>query len=196
MDPNRSPLECCANYSDDSHIAYADYHSMIEKHFKKDFILKEPTRFSQALILDIHGHSHAEDWIELGYLINRNQLNKKNLDHQNLKTSINCLISKSIFGIDELLRGNRSLGGLLANKFNLKVVPSPQYLHPLNNNYFSGGYITEVHGSFENSHHPFNSIQIEVPFSLRSEESVDLFAKKLADAIYEFYFIHSFDLIS
>lgn len=197
MDPNRSPLNSCANYSDDAHRAYDDYHTLIEKHFKIDFVLSESQRFANGgLIIDLHGHSHGEDWIELGYCLNRNDLNRKTLcPHQN-PTSLDSLIARSHLDIEEIIRGEDfSLGGLLESRFGLKCVPSPRHPHPLNSNYYSGGYITEMHGSRSNPDYPFSAIQIEVPVSLRADEpTLDLFAKKLAICLFEFYFRHSFDV--
>lgn len=203
MDPNRGPMYSCANFSDDAHIAYDDYHTLIEKHFKLDFVLNSsnPRRYAQGLIIDLHGHSHAEDWIELGYCMTRADLNRKSLatiahlDRNYDGSSVDSLVARSRLNMNEIIRGEDvSLGGLLESRFGLNAVPSPRHPHPLAANYYSGGYITEAHGSRGASpDYPFSAIQIEVPASLRADETVDLFAKKLAACLFEFYHIHGFD---
>lgn len=200
MDPNRSRLESCANLTDDAHIAYQDYHGLIDQHFKRDFVSSH--QYAQSLIVDLHGHSHSEEWIELGYCISRAELNKsKSGGHIIHRSSIHALATTTS-RVEELIRGaDLSLGGLLETRFGLKAVPSPRYPAPLTANYYSGGYITEIHGSLDESRtnspfvSRFNAIQVEVPACLRADDTVDFFAKQLASVIFEFYFIHSLDLL-
>ncbi len=53
MDPNRDDIECCGSRQDDSYKAYLDYHTMIEKYFRQDFILNGIKRYQQGLIIDM-----------------------------------------------------------------------------------------------------------------------------------------------
>lgn len=73
-------------------------------------------------------------------------------------------------------------------------MPSPKIPGPLNGNYFIGGYITEVHGSYADSNSPLNAIQIEIPSSLRQNATFDGFARNLAYAVFKFYYLNSFHL--
>lgn len=111
MDPNRNPTECCRNDKDDAHIAYNDYHRLIETNFKQNFIVNGP--YNQGLLIDIHGQSHPEEWIELGYTIPVRELDKEYLN-SSVQSSLNVLASKSSFDLEELIRGSiASLGGIM-----------------------------------------------------------------------------------
>lgn len=89
-----------------------------------------------------------------------------------------------------LKRGKVSLGGIMQNKYNLKVVPSPQYPDPGNGNYYNGGFITQKYG---NSLNRLNAIQIELPFAMRDDRVYDMNARLVASCIYEYYAMHNFD---
>lgn len=112
MDPNRDPSVSCANQIDDCVRAYNDYHSMITTKFKKEFMQssKASVVYSRGLVLDIHGQTHQENWIELGYILSRDQLNSATLNPTTMKSSVDNLIAHSSYGIDEIIRG------LLSNK--------------------------------------------------------------------------------
>ena len=56
MDPNRNSIESCMYTNDDCSLAYRDYHSMIEKHFKSNFVSRNS--YKQSLLVDVHGQSH------------------------------------------------------------------------------------------------------------------------------------------
>lgn len=189
MDPNRDLENCCLNANPDAYTAYKDYHSMIEMCFRKNFL--QSNNFAQGLILDIHGNSHEEQWIELGYLLTKSDLENEKLSNS-LNTSIRSLASKSYLSLEEMIRGEKvSLGSLIESKSNFKVVPSPGYKSPKGGNYYSGGFITEFHGSFYDISKRLNSIQIELPIWMRTDKYIDLSAKHLARAIFEFYQLHS-----
>ena len=53
MDPNRNIGESCENSQDDCVLAYNDYHSMIETHFKSNFLFskRQTPYYQQALII-------------------------------------------------------------------------------------------------------------------------------------------------
>lgn len=86
------------------------------------------------------------------------------------------------------------MGGLLNLMYGYNTVPSPINPGPLNGNYYNGGYITKTHGSYYNAGLPLNAIQIEVPSSLRQIDTVDEFARNLAYSVFEFYYLHSFNV--
>lgn len=191
MDPNREPTLACMTQVDDCFIAFTQYHAMIDDNFKRDFVLAKG--YDQSLVLDIHGHTHAEDWVEFGYVLTRQQLNSPSLSPSTMQSSIDNLVAKSPLSMDELVRGDLSLGGILESLHKIKSIPSPKNPRPNDNNYFTGGYISQVHGSYMNRLQPFSAIQIESPSSLRQTATVDDFARKLADAVFQYYLLHSFD---
>jgi hypothetical protein len=208
MDPNRSSDECCAHLNEESILAYNEYHELIETFFKKAFIDGESSSssssssssvasggriYEQALLLDIHGQSHPENWIELGYLLNKQELNASCLNSSHKSSSIRRLASGSSYSFDELIRGDlTSLGGIMQNRFGLKAVPSPRHPAPNSDaNYYSGGFIIAKHGSKNCDKYAINAVQLELPYFMRKE--CDYYAKSIASALFEFYYLHSFD---
>ena len=189
MDPNRPGDECCEDKREDSFVAYNDYHRFVAEHFRDRMVGRG--RYKQALLVDLHGQSHPEDWIEIGYLIRAHDLDHAPLNNASLHSSLHCLASHSTRTLEELIRSrDYSMGGLLEKKFNMRVVPSPSHKSPNGANYYSGGFITQHYSN------QLNAFQIELPYSMRSNEtSVKLNAKRVASAIYDFYFIHNFDEI-
>ena len=107
MDPNRDPTLSCTTQIDDCSKAYTDYHSMITNKFKREFMQLGTSRraYSRALVLDIHGQTHAEDWIELGYILSRDELNSQNLNPATMKSSVDNLVAHSSSGMEEVIRG-------------------------------------------------------------------------------------------
>lgn len=126
----------------------------------------------------------------MGYLINSNQLNTHEVLSEELaRPSINNLVKSSKYRLNELIRGSVSLGGIMQLKYNLKVVPSPNHTSPQHACYYSGGYITKLHGLLKKSS-KLNAIQIELPYTMRIEQDIKYYAIDVARAIYDFYNLH------
>jgi len=178
LDCNRK-VEEAALGEPDAVIAWKAYHDAIET--------AKVAIGGRGLLLDIHGHSHAENWVELGYGVSRTRMNLGNYGPSD--TSIRslhewCQMQDASKHISELLSGHKSLGGLL-EKAGYKVVPSPKHPSPKTGNYFSGGYSILRHGSKDIG--CIDAIQIESPFKLRSIVSKRWkYAKSLARAVAEF----------
>ncbi len=70
------------------------------------------------------------------------------VNHLHNKSSIRHLatLCKDTVPFDALIRGEKSLGGLMEIR-GYRSVPSPKHPHPGDGNYFNGGYTTETHGS-------------------------------------------------
>ncbi len=106
--------------------------------------------FQKGLYFDIHGHGHAIDRLELGYLLTAEELNRPDAALNSLEvvaqTSIRDLGRTSPIPFSQLLRGPASFGGLLAAE-GVPSVPSPDDPGPGDAPYFRGGYNTRVHGS-------------------------------------------------
>ncbi|XP_071979547.1 uncharacterized protein [Engystomops pustulosus] len=149
------------------------------------FIRTAKSDMSQGLVIDIHGQSHPEQWIELGYLIS-----KTNLDTGRFlasDTSINALSKRRVdTSFEELLRGKQSLGKFIEEQnVNYVCVPAPSNPGPNGGNYFSGGYITSTHGSKTSGE--VDAIQIELPKWIRDSAERPKFAPVLAKAILDYY---------
>ncbi|XP_077142465.1 uncharacterized protein LOC143806213 isoform X1 [Ranitomeya variabilis] len=149
------------------------------------FIHMAKSNMWSGLLLDFHGQSHPEQWIELGYLISKASLNYGNFS--SFDSSIYSLAERQInMTFQSLLRGNQSLGKLIEDG-NIKyvTVPSPSNPKPKSGNYYSGGYIVKTHGSQMTGE--VDAIQIELPKWVRKGRERPKFAAVLARAIIHYY---------
>lgn len=121
------------------------------------------TDFGRGLFLDIHGHGHDIERLELGYLLTSEELNRPDANLNSLETvastSIRELGRTSPIPFSQLLRGPTSLGGLFQEE-EIPSVPSPAAPGPGDDPYFRGGYNTRRHGSLSDSE-VIDGIQIE-----------------------------------
>lgn len=152
-------------------------------------------RHGYGLFIDLHGHRHPEARVELGYLLGREILQRPDAEletDERAKKAISLrdLVSRSTASFTELLRGGSSLGGMLEAR-GFPSVPSPAFPAPLGEEeYFSGGYNTQVHGSANGG--GISGLQIECPFKgVRDrEENRKKFAAALSDALGEWWLAH------
>ncbi|KAF9281332.1 hypothetical protein BGZ88_011670 [Linnemannia elongata] len=142
---------------------------------QKHWMTPQAPALGRGLLLDIHGHAHATNLIEIGYLLNGTILNMDD-DHLNAyyarlskESSIRSLINEvTLFSspstsgtadsttlpqealpFSKLIRGGKSesLGGMLQAQ-GLNAVPSPDFQAPCQECiYFFGGYTIQRHGS-------------------------------------------------
>jgi len=161
--------------------AWLAYHHFIE--------LAKKNIGKAGLYFDIHGHSHAENWIELGYLVPSKKLNTGNYNAN--ETSIHKLHEKLLssgrhVSIQQLISGPHSFGSLIsaANDYSDMVVPSPKYPGPGSGQYFSGGYNVVRHGSRNGGE--IDGIQIESPLSQRMPSEREKYAEAIGSAIVKF----------
>ena len=153
-------------------------------------------RFGKGLFIDLHGHGHEIQRLELGYLLSRSDLenNDGTLNDKVSKSSINHLASNHPLNFDlmDLVQGNFSLGELF-QKNDVKAVPSQSDLYPeQGDSYFKGGYNTQVYGSRDGG--AIDAIQIECHQDVRFDHELrKAFAKKLALVLVEYISIHYFE---
>ena len=138
-----------------------------------------------GLFIDIHGQSHPEEWIELGYCLTATQLDKADFDSS--VTSLRNIASSQHLDMQELISGSESLGAYLEHA-GYSTVPSPQNPSPRGNSYYAGGYNTERHGSKSSGY--IDAIQIECPRIVRDKSTAPQFSKSLANSIYKFWRQH------
>lgn len=189
FDANRG-IEDAADGNSRVEQAWYDYHNFIETAKAE---IEE--NYGRGLFLDLHGHGHSVQRIELGYLITKNQLQltDSDLDTQNYinRSSIKTLVGDNLlsFSHAELLRGKYSMGAML-ERFNVLSVPSPQNPFPTGNEeYFNGGYNTREHGSIIGGN--IDAIQIECHQSIRFDENLrEMFAKDLTIVVNDFINTH------
>ena len=188
LDANRN-IGDAADGNIDAENAWAAYHEFIDS--SKSQV---NTFYNKGLYLDIHGHSHPIQRLELGYLVSKSTL-------QQSDTALNGITTSSIKNLatsnlnnqthSELLRGPKSFGTLCENR-GYPSVPSSNTPFPLAGEvYFTGGYNTARHGSSTGG--SIDGIQIECNSSVRfnaaaRKEFVDSLAEVILDYLGEHYF--------
>lgn len=170
FDANRDIIEA-ADGNATVEQAWTGYHQFID--LAKSKITND---YGRGLFLDIHGHGHTIQRIELGYLLVNSELE---LADATLNTpalinesSIKGLVANNILGSSHsnLLRGPNSFGELLDN-LNFLSVPSQTIPFPtITEPYFEGGYNTRRHGSRDNNI-GIDAIQIELNQDIRNDSN-------------------------
>jgi hypothetical protein len=113
-----------------------------------DTALAEAVRlFGNCLYIDLHGHGHPEQRLEIGYLISDKKLTnfyaQQELVSERNTSLGNLLTRKEVSPLREWLFGERSFGTLMAAK-GYPSVPSQQDPYPKEGEkYFNGGYNTK-----------------------------------------------------
>lgn len=178
MDANRNKY-VAAQYNADAEQAWEDYHGYLRE--AKELV----KNYSDVgIVFDLHGQTHSEAWIELGYLISKSKLDSSTpSDRDPVTSSVRHLVLRTGVSFNELLSGYTSLGSLMIDE-GLKTVPSKAYKGPDGGNYYSGGYITLTHGSRDGG--TFDAIQIEIPRTLRGVTKSPPMVPKVASAIVMF----------
>ena len=189
LDPNRELAE--AAQGDPTAIAaWHRFHDSAQK--ACDTVMKKN---GMGLLLDIHGHRHLDQRVELGYLVKGEILKHSdaelNADAALIaSTSIRDLDKRSPQSFAELVRGPKSLGGLL--EFNgFRCLPSPSKANPaFLAGYFSGVYDVAAHGS--RSGGTVSAIQVECPwYNVRDvPENQRRFARALAISLGAYFEVH------
>jgi hypothetical protein len=181
LDPNRE-IDEAAQESPFAENAWHEFHHFIE--VAEGVVVVE---FGGGLYLDLHGHGHPNNWVELGYLLNATDLALPDevLDGSTYidKSAIRALARDVEIPFSRLLRGPDSFGGRLA-ALGVRSVPSPDDPSPGSEAYFSGGYNTRRHGS-QSAERVVSGIQLELPRpGVRdTEENRRLFASRLATVV-------------
>ena len=160
LDANREIVEAAQGHRL-TERAWIEYHSFIEA-AKRSVV----ARHGSGLYIDLHGHGHDIQRLELGYLLTRADLalpdaSLEQVTYEN-RSSIRTLSQASPASFPELLRGSRSLGALFEAQ-GFPTIPSPRSPHPDTAAYFDGGYNAARHGSRDGG--PISGVQIEANFT-------------------------------
>ena len=143
LDANRTPPEATCG-SAEADAAYREWHAFID--VAKRAVL---TSTGKGWYMDMHGHGHAIQRLELGYLLEGSQLDQSDAALNATRafadtSSIRTIARTSGAPLSTLLRGPDALGTLFAaNGF--PAVPSASDPGPKNAAYFSGGDDTRRH---------------------------------------------------
>ncbi|RUS27178.1 hypothetical protein BC938DRAFT_483623 [Jimgerdemannia flammicorona] len=145
--------------------AWEEYHS-----FLSDAVSRIEKKFQYGLYIDIHGHGHPENLLELGYGLTAATLSLSNHDLDADPTiAMNSTISTLShrhphLAFSSLLRGPHSLAAHLE----LPSIPSPNFSSPTKNQtYFRGGYSVRRYGGKGRG---IDAVQVEIPRALRWEK--------------------------
>jgi N-formylglutamate amidohydrolase len=196
LDANREIVEA-ANGSADAEVAWQEWHQYIQA--AKNDIVK---RYGRGILIDLHGHGHTIQRLELGYLLNGSDFRLSDsiisTPQYRDRSSIKNLVLNNLNGFNaaQLIRGTFALGTLLAAK-NFPAVPSQQDLAPnVGDDYFNGGYNTVRHGSRDST--KIDAIQIECNLTgvRNTYENRNRFAIELANALKVYLAKHYFNSIN
>lgn len=194
LDANRN-IEEAANGNLNAEEVWYAYHNQISS--VKERITEE---YGKGLFIDLHGHRHKIERIELGYLLTGEELrlDKELLDGGLLNefSSLKHLLEENSLELSftELIRGNFSFGSLLSAKGQV-CVPCSKLLYPQPDEpFFSGGFNTSRYGS--SSGGTIDGIQIEMDLHTRTDLHLQKkVANDIALSLIEFLSIHYFPQI-
>jgi hypothetical protein len=187
LDPNRE-IEEAAQGDAFAEYAWNEFHRWIQLARINVHVRGE------GMYFDMHGHGHAAERLELGYLLSSEELNGTDASLDGLsivqRTSIRELGRDTAIRFSALLRGPTSLGGMLEDEGILSV-PSPSVPSPGGDPYFSGGFNTQEYGSRSDTE-LVSGIQLEhhYPGLRDTDENRRAYAAKLALVIQRFMLEH------
>lgn len=183
VDLNRNIQEAACGNSTTKKI-WNTYHDYVEK-----AIAEAVEDHGGVIFIDLHGHGHDEQRLELGYLLSKEELKES----YNRSDQIGELAEKSSLGnllsenkdvnLRDLLTGEQAFGTIMENE-GVASVPSLQDPFPYSHEaYFTGGYNTRRYTS-EDYPETFGW-QIEANFEgvRDSDESRSAFSKAFSKAI-------------
>jgi hypothetical protein len=157
VDCNREIKEAAAG-NPHAEQAWREFQGYIES-ARKAVVAKS----GRGFYIDLHGHGHKEQRLELGYLHSRDTLKKSDeeLNRPGVAAEGGLWLAaqKSKLPYAELLRGERSLGALM-EQAGFPCSPSPTMPHPPEP-YFRGGYNVVQHAHDDD---PIAGLQIETYF--------------------------------
>jgi N-formylglutamate amidohydrolase len=191
LDPNREIVEAAAG-NPIAERAWREYHGFIEASAAE--VRRTP---GMGFYIDLHGHGHDIQRLELGYLVSSAKLALSDaqlaLDLTMQTSSLWPIALTTGTSFPALLRGSASLGAFL-EAAGYPSVPSPANPSPGVNPYFEGGYSTERHGTSIDRR--FAGVQIEANFDGVRDTAASraAFAAALVRAVESFLGAHGVTL--
>jgi hypothetical protein len=192
LDANRNLAQgACGNAQ--AEAAWQAFHGFINEAKTQTM-----SSFGKGFYLDLHGHGHSIQRIELGYLLYEEELAQSDEVVNSAQyinwSSLKNLANNHPFGLthSSLLRGPEALGTRLHQR-GYPSVPSEQDPYPLAGQpYFSGGYNTVTHSSYQGG--SIDGVQMECNMNgIRdSQANRRKFADSLAISSIDFLQTHYF----
>jgi hypothetical protein len=159
--------------------AWKEFQSFIDT--AKQTVIRE---FGKGFYIDLHGHGHEIQRLEMGYLLSSTALTLSDNILDNAiygnSSSIRTMIPLSRLSFSKLLRGPQSLGSLFEIR-GFPAVPSEMQPNPGSALYFSGGYNTQRHGSVGGG--LISGVQIEC--NMKGVRDTDDSRRRFAEAVAE-----------
>ncbi len=187
IDMNRSRALALPRGRSPQEYIYDIYHTQIE--YNREDIERD---WGAGLLIDIHGHGHKHQLLELGYCVSKRNLNldDREINRRDIRetSSIQSLARKNRGdkSLAQLIRGENSLGDLLEAK-GVPTIPHSGLPKPKELSYFSGGYISKAHGSRGDNESRVDAIQFEFGRNSRRDRDLRLeYAEKVVDALLQF----------
>ncbi|MBI5727714.1 MAG: hypothetical protein HY965_07670 [Ignavibacteriales bacterium] len=186
VDVNREVEEAACG-SRVAEIVWDEYHSFIDS--AKEAVFNQ---FKKGLYIDLHAHGHTAQFLEIGYLLDAEELQLSNNDLDDAlfieKSSIRSLTSSGLSKekFTSIVRGSQSLGTLIENA-GYPAIPSLAHPYPeLEQPFFRGGYSLHRHGSLNGG--TIDGVQIETNFKNVRDNSgnITAFSQALTDALIQF----------
>ncbi len=192
IDCNREIVEGAQGASA-TEAVWNEYHRLIRT--AKESVTSS---YGRGLLIDVHGHGHTLQRLELGYNLSTATLNNNSFSTSEKNSScVRELANRTRVSFEELIRGSFSLGTLIGLR-GYPSVPSLELPNPGkttgggDNDYFSGGYTVEIHGTMSPNTGTINAIQMECNYTGVRDSSVSraAFAAKLVLALEEYFPLH------
>ena len=185
VDCNREVVEAAGGNPKAEEI-WEQYHDFLTA-ARKAVVAKH----GRGLFIDFHGHGHAIQRVEIGYLHSAEELMRGDRDLNNAEFAAQGSLRSLTGAVDleyaKLLRGPTSFGALL-EKHGVLATPSPSSPRPPQP-YFRGGYTTQRHAR---DAPPMCGMQLETNWrGVRdTAESRAAFARALEASVREFVALH------
>jgi hypothetical protein len=182
LDANED-ITIAANGNPQAEAAWYAFHNFIAD--ARDTALQY---YSRALLVDLQGHTHSIQRLELGYLLSGAELRQADNIVDTIQTSsINGLVQQHPTPcLSQYIRGYVSLAAAIEHSNSFTAVPSLTTPAPLvGEPYFSGGYNTQRYGS--NNGGALDAIQLKCPESMRLDSTTRTFeGQELGQAIFNY----------
>jgi N-formylglutamate amidohydrolase len=181
LDPNRE-IEEAAQGSPVAQKAWSEYHGFIAQ-----ACAATVKQYGVAFFIDLHGQSHPDVRVELGYQHSAKDLAMSDEELNNpsslAKSSIALIAARSKEPYAALLRGPQSFGALLEKKGFL-AAPSPRMPSP-QEPFFTGGYTVRRY-CVAKDHVTGFQVETYKPNLRDTKENRQKFAEALVDVIGEY----------
>jgi len=162
-------------------VAWGEFHQFIGQ--AKSWVEQA---CEKGLYFDFHTNGHEHGYVELGYLLTRDELNLGDSQINLLSdTSLHQLANQEGHTLAEIVHGEFSLGEIMNGQYSVLTIPNATNI-PFQHDYFTGGYNTRTHGSVNGG--VIDAIQIESHFNyVNSGETTRLeYSLKLSQAIFQY----------